>query len=164
MPGQNNVIWLFPSFVISRSSYGRCIEKGPKGKWSKRLCSRAPTHTHTHSLSLLRPFTIHTHTHTHTHTPTHPHTHTHTHLDHSLATQLSWVLSLRERRINIMNVTLRATMPIFSERQFQKLSCSKFKRSLSIKKWKVRQTCSLVLFKEINKKKTREKSTKSIFN
>ena len=59
-----------------------------------------------------------------------------------------------------MNVTLRATMPIFSERQFQKLSCSKFKRSLSIKKWKVGLTCSLVLFKEINKKKTREKSTK----
>ena len=73
MPGQNNVIWLFPSFVISRSSYGRCIEKGPKGKWSKRLCSRAPTHTHSLSLSLLSPFTIHTHSHTHphAHAPTH---------------------------------------------------------------------------------------------
>ena len=116
MPGQNNVIWLFPSFVISRSSYGRCIEKGPKGKWSKRLCSRAPTHTHTHSLSRLCPFAIHTHT----HTPTRTQTHTHTHLDHSLATQLSWVLSLRERRINIMNVTLRATMPIFFRKAISK--------------------------------------------
>jgi len=40
------------------------------------------------------------------------------HVDHSLAAQLSWVLSLRERRINIMNVTLRVTMLIFSQRQF----------------------------------------------